>query len=824
MHTVIDPSLFHALFNQAAQPWSIQLKKQRFICSETLATSLGLHSVNISLTELFALLDEANVFRCKEAIKRASETGKTQQRKLVVQVANTPYLIDLKINQGQIGAISLHGTMQILVQFLKPEQELYLLKKLFHESKNGLMVADTNHYVLMANQEFCYETGYQGDELIGVHASAIKSNHYDQDFYQKLWDNINRHGYWEGELLAKTKSGQDYAHEALIKCIEIDGKNFYATTTRKLDASLASLAQQKAHQPAITLPNKADFEAQLEQLYLGLRSDRTLVCMAFNAAMSGTISPEMQAWLISQRFDSMNVDGYLAQLSPSMFGLFWQSEKKVDKINAVLWSIMRRLSGTRKDDALKLAPVLTVGCSVLAIDATSPKQLLAHAIQALIANQQQSSPTLYYFDRRLSKRFDRVAKLTKLLDQALQADKIEVYYQPIVRLPELTICKFEALFRTNLETDIEYNTQELIQIAEKNGWIDRIDATVARLAMRDLPILQQHFNDNNIGISINRSLQSDLLNVSCLEETVQILSNANTNLEQVTLELTESAFFQDLSRQKVWIDKLRSIGVQLAIDDFGTGYSSFSYLLNLPVSIIKIDKLFIDNIKPASAEMAMIDMLTTLSHKMGGKVIVEGVESAPQLTLLSQLNVDMLQGYLFSQPKSLAEILNDKGKAHYGHLAHHLYHAPPQTAAEVMTTTFISLGIDDRLSKAKALFDHHDIQHLVVIENSQCRGILTRSQLMAELSPYLDTKSEQQRDKLTLNKRIHQVMNKNPKTLPSNTPIALCHQWLQAHWHDVIVVHGSVNVCLGVITAKELLSLCCNRLLGQKKQPPEGGC
>ncbi|MFO6423148.1 EAL domain-containing protein [Motilimonas sp. KMU-193] len=811
MHTVIDQSLFHAMFNDVAQPWSLQLKKQRFICSEELARSLGLNSVSISLSAFFSVLDESGVLLCKQAIKQACESGQAQHNKLIAVVQKTRYLIDFKINAGRIGDSELHGTAQLLLQFLSPTQELFLLRKIFNESKNGLMVADTNHYVLLANKEFCHETEYSPNELIGAHASAIKSEHYNEAFHHKLWNSINKHGYWEGEILAKTKSGQDYAHEALIKCVEIDGNKFYTTTTRKLDASLATLTQQQEYPPTITLPNKAEFETQLDQLYHSLRSDKTIVCMAFNASMSGSISSELKAWLISQRFDSMNFDGYLGQLSSAMFGLFWQCDKKVDRINGDLWSIIRRLTGTRKDDAIKLAPVLTVGCSVLAIDATSPKQLLAHAIQALIANQQQRSSTLYYFDRRLAHRFDRITKLTKLLDDALQAEKIEVYYQPIVSLPDLRISKFEALFRTKLDTDLEYSTQELIQIAEKNAWIDRIDATVAHQAIHDLPLLQQHFNDKQIGISINRSLQSDLLNLSCLEETVQILSHSNVNLEQVTLELTESAFFQDLSRQKIWIDKLRSIGVELAIDDFGTGYSSFSYLLNLPVSVIKIDKLFIDNLTADSAEFAMIDMLTTLSHKIGGKVIVEGVESVSQLHILSQLKVDMLQGYLFSKPKSLAQITSDKDSFNFNHLAPHIYQAPVLTAAEIMTTDYVSIGLDDRLIRAKALFDKHNIDHLVVIENSQCQGTISRTQLMAELSPYLGTKSEQQRDKVTLNKRVHQVMDKNIKTLPEASLAQECQQWLSQHSNSIIIVHGSVNVCIGVITAKEIMSRCLSQ-------------
>ncbi|MDO6575258.1 hypothetical protein, partial [Staphylococcus pasteuri_A] len=88
---------------------------------------------------------------------------------------------------------------------------------------------------------------------------------------------------------------------------------------------------------------------------------------------------------------------------------------------------------------------------------TSPIQLLSHATQALIANPKDNGSSLYYFDRRLAKRFDRKSILAALLKQALTDNKIEVYYQPIVATPELKIAKFEALFRIKLDTNIPYN-------------------------------------------------------------------------------------------------------------------------------------------------------------------------------------------------------------------------------------------------------------------------------------------------------------------------------------------------------------------------------
>jgi EAL domain-containing protein (putative c-di-GMP-specific phosphodiesterase class I) len=125
------------------------------------------------------------------------------------------------------------------------------------------------------------------------------------------------------------------------------------------------------------------------------------------------------------------------------------------------------------------------------------------------------------------------------------------------------------------------------------------------------------------------------------------------------LEVTESALVENLGVTVPRLLALRSLGVRLAIDDFGTGYSSLSYLADLPINFVKIDKSFIDRMTPDTEGSAVVRGVVDLSHAMGFSCVAEGVEEEVQRSVLVELDCDLIQGYLFGRPRSVAEVTVD---------------------------------------------------------------------------------------------------------------------------------------------------------------------
>ncbi|WP_413699497.1 EAL domain-containing protein [Psychromonas sp. KJ10-10] len=299
----------------------------------------------------------------------------------------------------------------------------------------------------------------------------------------------------------------------------------------------------------------------------------------------------MLKWLLSRRFSESDSSGFIGEISHDIFIGMWVVEKSADQVNNLIQNMLSVLSGGAQENQLDFISIINMGVSVLYVDAKSTQQLVAHSVQTLITSPNKNASTINYFDPRLAKRFNRRKTLSRLLHQALQSDHLEVYYQPIVDIKSMRIVKFEALMRLKLDTDIEYDTQELIEIAEQYGWVDKIDMAVTKIALKDIKKIRQHYLIDDIGITINRSLSNDKISSCCLKDTLTVLSKSDIDLNTVTIELTESALFDNLNQQRVWVEKIRAKGISVALDDFGTGYSSFTYLNKLPVNIVKIDEI-----------------------------------------------------------------------------------------------------------------------------------------------------------------------------------------------------------------------------------------
>ena len=150
-------------------------------------------------------------------------------------------------------------------------------------------------------------------------------------------------------------------------------------------------------------------------------------------------------------------------------------------------------------------------------------------------------------------------------------------------------------------------------------------------------------------LSINVSaIQFQHHDIAAKLEVVKAQTGAD--LSQLTVEVTESLFLDNLDRVQRNLNAIKKLGCKIAIDDFGSGYSSLSYVQRLPIDYIKIDKAFIDNIADSVDSQNIARAIVSMSHSMVRKVVAEGVENQSQADALRELGCDALQGYLFAQP------------------------------------------------------------------------------------------------------------------------------------------------------------------------------
>jgi diguanylate cyclase len=247
------------------------------------------------------------------------------------------------------------------------------------------------------------------------------------------------------------------------------------------------------------------------------------------------------------------------------------------------------------------------------------------------------------------------------LRRAIQEGQLELFYQPIVRLPTRRLAGFEALARWHHPTRGLIPAAAFVPIAEASGLIADLTSWCLSQVAQALPaitvaaVVNRHEVDR-LFMSVNVSGQ-DLERPSFLGSLAEMLRTSGIAPDSIKLEVTESALMTNPERAIAALDGCRRLGVSVAIDDFGTGYSSLSYLSTLPITTIKIDRSFISTMVSQQSSRKITDMVLGLADKLAVPVIAEGVESQREERMLVLMGCDLAQGYLYGRPAPLSETL-----------------------------------------------------------------------------------------------------------------------------------------------------------------------
>ena len=243
--------------------------------------------------------------------------------------------------------------------------------------------------------------------------------------------------------------------------------------------------------------------------------------------------------------------------------------------------------------------------------------------------------------------------MPSMIRSALRAQQFHLSYQPIIELRTGKTIGAEALIRWKTENGENIPPDHFIGVAEQAGVIRLITNRVLELLQGDAREVLRL--DSGFRFSINFSAAD--IHADDLSETLARFRKASgLPARQIVVEATERSFM-DASRANASLRRIRDDGVQVAIDDFGTGYSNLRYLAQLNVDILKIDKLFIDEVGTDSTCGQVAERIIAMAQALELKVVAEGVETAEQAVRLVQLGVDFAQGYHFARPLSLDDLL-----------------------------------------------------------------------------------------------------------------------------------------------------------------------
>ncbi len=606
----------------------------------------------------------------------AETTFRKGERHFIMRV--TPYFAGLQ--RSVDGAVM---TINEITERVIAEEKLRLSASVFEAASEATIISDANNRIVSVNPAFTAITGYSAEEVIGKTPALLSSGKHSKEFYKNMWESLLANGTWRGEVWNKRKNGQIYAEWLTINVLR-DEKGevirYIAVFSDITDSKKSQeLIEKQANYDTLTgLPNRNLIMDRLHQLLATSRRNRQIFAVLFmdlddfksvNDSLGHHHGDEMLKRAAQRIGCVLRESDSVGRLGGDEFLVLLGNLSSTDDIIPVVDKILAEIAKPMVIGGRELHTAASIGVTVYPADGDTAEVLLMNADSAMYAAKQAGRNTFSFFTRRLQDEANRRHWIANELKIAVRQEQLEVHYQPIIDLRTDRVIGAEALLRWNHPQRGYIPACEFIGVAEQNGMIGNIGQQVFEMALAEAGKWPMD-GDQPMRLSLN--LSPAQLVATCDMERI-LKTFADTPLAgngALIVEITESIRLAERRECAQVLRRLHALGCRIAIDDFGTGFSSLSYLRQLPIDIIKIDKSFVRDIMEDPEDAAMIRAILTLADSLNMTVVAEGVETPDQLQFLKRHHCAYAQGYLFSHalPPEAFLSFTQKRAAHLGEI------------------------------------------------------------------------------------------------------------------------------------------------------------
>ena len=406
------------------------------------------------------------------------------------------------------------------------------------------------------------------------------------------------------------------------------------------------------------LPNRTMFQQALEHYFRAAEGKGTLFALhcldldQFKVINDTLGHPAGDALLVeaANRVKQAARGHFVARLGGDEFVVLQSVTEDRDSIDRLAREILLAMAQPLNVDGNEFVPSTSNGIAIAPEDGDDGETLLRNADLALYRAKEAGRGTFAFFEQSLNERAQQRRQLESDLRLALERGEFELLYQPLFDLEQNRICSFEALLRWRHPKRGLISPVEFVPVAEDTGLIVPIGAWVIREACGRAARWPE-----KIRVAVNVSAVQ--FHRGALSETIlRALADSGLEPNRLEVEITESIFLDGGEATLRLLHALRTLGIRIALDDFGTGYSSLSYLQSFPFDKLKIDRSFIQNLLTRDGATAIVHAITELANALGIETTAEGVEETAQLMELRAHGCSSVQGFLFAEPMSAADV------------------------------------------------------------------------------------------------------------------------------------------------------------------------
>ncbi|QXM06800.1 EAL domain-containing protein [Crassaminicella indica] len=542
------------------------------------------------------------------------------------------------------------------IVFLK---QLNIFEKVLENNTEGVLIADIEGNILWVNHAFVEITGYEEKEVIGKNYWTF--NALEKEIYKKIKVSLFEKGMWKGEALSKRKDGEIYPQRINLFLIKDKEKPTHFAAIIRDDTDCKSKEQKinyLAFRDFLTgLYNRAFFIGKLHYTLINACRKKERMAVFFidldgfkniNDHLGHAVGDLLLQKAARRIQFCVRECDIVARIGGDEFTILLPNINDVQSSIKIAQRIMNSFEKPFLINEHKLYVDISVGIAVYPDDGLDADTLMIHADIAMYKAKESKGSRVERFSNDLNKQSKEKFILENLLKGVLQRDEFLLYYQPIVNINTGKMVGAEALLRWKTKEFGWIPPSKFIPIAENTGRIISIGEWVLENACRQnkkwqatgyMPIYL------SVNISIRQLEQKDFV-----EKVKNILLKTGLEAKYLELEITESISAENIYNIFSTFEKLNQLGVKLSIDDFGTGYSSLSQLSRLPISKLKIDKSFVNDLYIDNNNKSIVSAIIAMAKTLKMEVVAEGIETNEQLKFLKAAKCHMGQGCLFSPP------------------------------------------------------------------------------------------------------------------------------------------------------------------------------